>query len=129
MDDFQILLNLRYTLVWSLLDNYNFTSKRFTWYCSQFLRIRFVVAGSGLYSYYILKWNKSDKQRKFVRKKLSFMHNKRFNTFLKYGCNFVWVQFYYFLTIKINWVYNQPMFTNYVILKTNLTPFVRQKWR
>jgi hypothetical protein len=35
-----------------------------------------------------LQWNKSDNERKIVRKKISFMHSKRFNTFSKR-----WVQF------------------------------------
>ena len=33
-------------------------------------------------------WNKSDKERKIVRKKLSFMFIKRFNNFFQ-----IWVQF------------------------------------
>ena len=33
----------------------------------------------GFYSYYIQQGKKSDKERKFVRKKLSFMHTKGFN--------------------------------------------------
>jgi len=45
--------------------------------------------GAGFYSYYIHQGNKSDKERKIVRKKLSFMHTKRFNTFFKR-----WVQFH-----------------------------------
>ena len=53
-----------------------------------FLKIGFVVAGGGFYSYYIHQGNKSDKERKIVRKKLSFMHTKRFNIFFKR-----WVQF------------------------------------
>ena len=56
--------------------------------CTHFLKIGFVVAGGGFYSYYIHQGNKSDKERKIVRKKLSFMHTKRFNTFFKR-----WVQF------------------------------------
>ena len=36
----------------------------------------------------ITSTNKSDKERKFVRKKLNFMHTKRFNSFFKR-----WVQF------------------------------------
>ena len=41
-------------------------------------------------------------ERKIVRKKLSFMHTKRFNNFLKDRCNSVWVQFHvyhYFICI------------------------------
>ena len=37
----------------------------------------------GHYFYYIHQGNKSDKERKIVRKKLSFMNTKRFYTFLK----------------------------------------------
>ena len=53
-----------------------------------FLKIGFVVAGVGYCSYHIHPGNKSDKERKIVRKKLSFLHTKRFNTFFKR-----WVQF------------------------------------
>jgi hypothetical protein len=44
-----------------------------------------MVAGGGFYSYHIQKGNKSDKERKIVRKKLSFIHTKRFSKFLKDG--------------------------------------------
>ena len=47
-----------------------------------------MVAGGGFYFYYIHQGNKLDKERKIVRKKLSFMHTKRFNIFFK-----KWVQF------------------------------------
>ena len=36
--------------------------------CTHFLKIGFVVAGGGFYYYYILQGNKSDKERKVVRK-------------------------------------------------------------
>ena len=48
-----------------------------------------MVVGSGFNSYYIHQGNKSDKERKILRKKLSFMHTKRFNAFFKR-----WVQFH-----------------------------------
>ena len=48
-----------------------------------FLKIGFVVAGGGFYSYCINQGNKSDNERKTLRKKLSFMHTKRFNVFFK----------------------------------------------
>ena len=51
--------------------------------CTQFLKIGFVAAGGGFYSYYINKGNKSDKERKIVRTKISFIHTKRFNTSFK----------------------------------------------
>ena len=35
---------------------------------THFLKIRFVIAGSGFYSYYIYQGNKSDTERKIVRK-------------------------------------------------------------
>ena len=54
------------------------------------LKIGFVVAGGGFYSYYIHQGNISDKERE----KLSFMHTKKFNDFFKNGCNSVWVQFH-----------------------------------
>ena len=42
----------------------------------------------GFYSYYIHYGNKLGKERKIIRKKLSFMHTKRFNIVFKR-----WVQF------------------------------------
>ena len=51
-------------------------------------KVGFVVAGGGFYSYYIHQGKKTDKEWKIVRKKLSFMHTKRLNTFFKR-----WVQF------------------------------------
>jgi hypothetical protein len=56
--------------------------------CTYFLKIGFVVAGGGFYSYYIHQWNKSDKSKEIVRKKMSVMHTKRFKTFLN-----MWVKF------------------------------------
>ena len=47
-----------------------------------------MVAWVGFYSYYIYEENKSDKERKIERTKLSIMHTKGFNTFFKR-----WVQF------------------------------------
>ena len=55
--------------------------------CTHSLKIVFVVAGGGLYSYYIHQGNKSDKERIIARKMLSFMHIKRLNTFFS-----KWVQ-------------------------------------
>ena len=63
-------------------------SLQITWYCTRFLKIIFVVAGSEFYFYYIYRGNKSDKERKIVRKKLSFIDTKIFNSFFKR-----WVQF------------------------------------
>ena len=54
-----------------------------------FLKFYSWSPGAGFYSYYIRQGNKSDKEREVVRKKLSFMHTKRFNTFSK-----KWVQFH-----------------------------------
>ena len=42
--------------------------------CAHFLKIGFVVAGGGVYSYFIQQGNKSDKEMKILRKKLSSMH-------------------------------------------------------
>ena len=41
------------------------------------------MVGVGFYSYYIHKGNESDKERKIVRNKLSFMHTKKFNKIFK----------------------------------------------
>ena len=43
---------------------------------THFLKIGFVVAGGGFYSYFIHQRNKSDKKRKIVRKKLSLCIQK-----------------------------------------------------
>ena len=51
---------------------------RFTWYCTH-------TELHGFYSYYIHQGNKLDKERKIARKKLSFMHRKRFNIFFYMG--------------------------------------------
>ena len=59
-----------------------------------FLKLDWCSPGGGFYSYHIHQGNISYKERKFVRKKLSFMHTIRFNTFLKDGCNSVLVQFH-----------------------------------
>ena len=69
--------------------------------CTHFLKIVFVFTGGGFYSYYLLQGNKSDKERKIKRKKLSFMHTKRFNTFLNDRCNSVRVQFHVNLLFHI----------------------------
>ena len=63
------------------LDGFRF--QQFTWYFTHLLKIRFVVSVGGFYSLYIHQGNKSDKEWKIVRKKLSFMHTNRFNTFFK----------------------------------------------
>ena len=62
--------------------------------CTYFFKIGFVVAGGGFCFYYIHQGNKSDKERKIVRKKLTFMHTKRSNTFFKRWVNSVLVQFH-----------------------------------
>ena len=62
--------------------------------CTHFLKIGFAVARGGLYFYYIHQGNKSDKERKIARKKLSFKLTKRLNKSFK-----IWVQFH---------VYNAP---------------------
>ena len=56
--------------------------------CSHFLKIVFVVAWGGFYSYFIHQGNKSYKKGKIVRKKLNFMHTKISNIYFK-----SWVQF------------------------------------
>ena len=47
--------------------------------CTHFPKIGFVVAGGGvLFIFYAKGINQLDNKRKNVRKKLSFMHTKRF---------------------------------------------------
>ena len=73
-----------------------------------FLKTRFVVAGGGFYYYYIHQGNKSDKERKLLRKKLSFMHIKRFNTFFK-----IWMQFRVGAISRLPGYSNDLNFMNY----------------
>ena len=56
--------------------------------CTNLFEIGFMAAGGGFYSYYIHQGNKSDKERKIVRKKLRFMNTKGFFSFFKR-----WMQF------------------------------------
>ena len=44
--------------------------------CTHFLKIGFVVAEGGFYSYYIHQRNKSDKEGKIVGKKIKFYEYK-----------------------------------------------------
>ena len=50
--------------------------------------IGIVIARGRFYFYYIHQGNKTYKERKILRKKLSFMHTKRFNIFFKRGVQF-----------------------------------------
>ena len=79
--------------------------------CTHFLKIGFVVAGGGFYSYYIHKGSKSDKERKIVRKKLSCMHTKRFKHFLKDGCNSTSTCFYTYIDKCLSLNITSPFFT------------------
>ena len=45
--------------------------------CNQFLKIGFVDAGGGIYSYYIHQGNKFDKESKIVRKIVKFYAYKK----------------------------------------------------
>ena len=64
-----------------------------------FLKLDPCSPGGGFYSYYIPQGNKTDKERKMVRKKLSFISKqKKLIHFLKDGCNSVWVQFHVYPT-------------------------------
>ena len=52
--------------------------------CTHFLKIIFLVAGSGFYSYYIHPGNKSEKERDIVRKKVKFYaYKKIYKKYLK----------------------------------------------
>ena len=58
--------------------------------CTHFLKILFVVAGVGFYSYYINQIKKEN-----CKKKVKFYaYKKNLILFLKSGCNSVWVQFH-----------------------------------
>ena len=72
----------------SILHIYNSLTQLKGFTCTHFLKVGFVVAWGDFYSYHIHQGNKSDKERENVRKKISFMHTKGFNIFLK-----IWVQF------------------------------------
>ena len=54
--------------------------------CTHFLKIGFVFAKGAFYSYCNLKCIKLDKERKNVRKKISFIHTKKHLTK-------IWVQY------------------------------------
>ena len=56
--------------------------------CIHFLKNGMMVAGGRFYSYYIHPEHKSDKEKKIVRKKLSFILTKRFRKLFS-----KWVQF------------------------------------
>ena len=58
-----------------------------------FLKIEFVVAGAGFYSYYNLQRIKLDKERKNERKK-ALCIQKHLTQFLKMGSIPCWVQFH-----------------------------------
>ena len=55
--------------VWSIYEIFGSLGIAPTQDCIDFLKTGFVVAAGGFYSYYIHQWNKSDKERKIVRKK------------------------------------------------------------
>ena len=48
----------------------------FTWYCTHILKIGFVVAWGGFYSYYIHQGNKSEKKGKFWKKVKYYAYKK-----------------------------------------------------
>ena len=81
-------LNLTPFVLQSIIGGFGILGITPTQNCTHFLKIGFVVAKGGFYSYYIHQGNESDKERKILRKKLGFMHTKRFYTFFKR-----WVQF------------------------------------
>ena len=62
-----------------------------------FLKIGFVVAGLGFYSYYIHQGNISDN----VRKRKMLCIQKDFIHILKDGCNSAWVQFLVYQLIHV----------------------------
>ena len=67
--------------------------------CTHFLKILFVVAGGVFYSNYIDQGNKSDKERKFLRKSKVLYIQKDLVHFLKSACHSVWVQFHVYRII------------------------------
>ena len=54
---------------------------------THFLKIGFVFAGGGFYSYYNLQCIKLDKEKRIQEKKISFMHTKKFIAVFKNGFN------------------------------------------
>ena len=91
--------------------------------CTHFLKIGFMVAGGGFYSYHIHQWNKSDKERKIVRTKLSFIHTKRFSTFFKR-----WMKFRLGAIPRLppETITNIPFFVNYNFI--NLIMIIKMNW-
>ena len=84
-----------------------------------FLQKRFVVAGSGFYSYYNLQCIKLDKERKNVRNKISFMHKKIINTSMKeeWSNHFILLssfKYYNFNRLFLICIYIKILFTIYL---------------
>ena len=77
--------------------------------CIYFLKIGFVVAGGGCYSFYMYHGNISDKESKLQEEK-DLLH------ILKYGCNSVWVQFHVYHLHTYNSYTTSPL---YYTLKNN----------
>ena len=69
--------------------------------CTHFLKIIFIVAGGGFYSYYIHQGNELDKERKVVRKTF-YAYKKIYYIFKKYWSNPVWVQFHVYSIADMN---------------------------
>ena len=94
---------------------------------STFLKLDSWSSGAGFYSYYIHQGNKSNKEMETVRKKLYYMHTKRFNTFFKR-----WVQFHvhYLLeysilkALHISYYQNNFTFVGFEYMRVFLGEFI-----
>ena len=73
---------------------------------THFLKIRFVVAGGGFYSYYNLQCIKLDKEKRILEKKSVLCIQKHLTQFLKMGSVPFWDQFHaYRFLINISSLY------------------------
>ena len=68
---------------------------------THFLKIGFMVAGGGFYSYYNLEGIKLDKGKKIKKKNQFYAYKKHLTQFLKMDSIPVWVQFHTYLTPQI----------------------------
>ena len=78
-------LNVPKLLIWRYPIFIPIQSNGFPWYWTHFLKIGFVVAGGGFYSYYNLQCIKLDKENRIQEKKWVLCIQKTFNAVFKNG--------------------------------------------
>ena len=87
---------LLYFLVWMLCMSESSLGIAPTLDWTNFLKIEFVIASGGFYSFYLHQGNKSDKERKIVEKSKVLCIKKDLIHFFESGRNSMWVQFHVF---------------------------------